>query len=81
MAPKLTFEVEVKFVPVRVSVKAAPPARAMDGLRLVIVGAGGLTVKVKAEETPPALLTVMAAVPTLAISVAGTVAVSCVEVT
>ena len=34
-------EADVKFVPVMLSVKAAPPARAMDGLRLSRTGGGG----------------------------------------
>ena len=39
--PKLTIEAATKFVPVIVSVKAAPPATVVFGEIVVIVGAGG----------------------------------------
>ena len=38
--PKLTIEAATKFVPLIVSVKAAPPATALFGEIVVIVGAG-----------------------------------------
>ena len=38
--PKLTIETETKFVPLIVSVKAAPPARVPFGEIMVIVGVG-----------------------------------------
>jgi hypothetical protein len=47
VAPHDEVEVAVKFVPLMVSVKAAPPATAMAGLRLVMEG-GGLTENAKA---------------------------------
>ena len=70
-------DVEVKLVPMRVSVKSLPPAIAEAGLRLEITGADGLTVKVAAGETPPVVLTVMEEVLTVVIMLAGTTAVSC----
>jgi hypothetical protein len=39
--PKLTIEDATKFVPLIVSVKAAPPATALFGEIVVIVGVGG----------------------------------------
>ena len=48
-----TTEPATKLVPLTVSVKAAPPAVADAGLRLVVVGAGLLIVKVRALEVPP----------------------------
>ena len=69
-----------KLVPLTVSVKAAPPAVAEEGLRLVIVGTGlsdGLIVKVIPFEVPPpgvGLKTVTVAVPAVAISAAGMLA-------
>ena len=47
VAPHDEVEVAVKFVPLIISVKAAPPATAMAGLRLVMEG-GGLTENAKA---------------------------------
>jgi hypothetical protein len=78
----------MKFVPVTVSEKPAPPARAEDGLRLVTVGTGfggGLTIKKGSEfESPPpgvGLKTVTLAVPAVAMSAARIEAVSRVEET
>jgi hypothetical protein len=48
---------------------------------LVIVGVTGVTVKVAGEEVPPLVVTVILAVPTLAIRLAGTAAVNCVALT
>lgn len=76
--PQFTVEDEVKLRPLIVMVKAALPATAREGLRLVRTGAGGLTIKLAPGETPPTVLTVMLAVPGLAIRLAGTAAVSCV---
>ena len=42
----LTTELEMKLVPFTVRVKAAPPAVADEGLRLVVVGTGLLIVNV-----------------------------------
>ncbi len=42
-----------KFVPLTVSVNAAPPAVAEFGLKLVIVGEGLLMLKVAAGDEPP----------------------------
>jgi hypothetical protein len=79
--PHLTVAPDVKFAPPMVSVKAAPPAVAEFGLRLEIVGAGRLTVKVEGPEFPLAVDTVMPVVPEVAISAAGTIAVNCVQLT
>jgi hypothetical protein len=74
-----TTEVETKPAPLIVSVNAAPPAVAVLGLRLVVVGTGLVTVKVWALEVPPAgvgLTTVTEAVPAAAMSAAVIAAVS-----
>jgi hypothetical protein len=73
--------VEIKFVPLIVSVKFAPPAVAVFGLRLAIVGAGGPTIKATASEASLAVATLIFAIPALAIRAAGTAAVNCVELT
>ncbi len=52
VAPHEEVDVDVKFVPLMVSVKAAPPATAMAGLRLVMVG-GGLTENARAGLDAP----------------------------
>jgi hypothetical protein len=78
---QFTTELETKFVPVTVSVKAAPPAVAVEGESVVTVGVPTLTVKDAADEVPPESVTVMLAVPALAMSLAGTAAVSCVGLT
>ena len=58
-----------------VSVKAAPPAVAEVGLRLVAVGEGELVVMAISGEAPPVVLTVATAVPasvlTVILAVAG----------
>ena len=81
---KLTTAPLTKFVPVTAKVKAAEPATAVDGARVVAVGMGGaVMVKGSAFEVPPpeGLVTVIGTVPTLATSVAGMAAVTCVAVT
>jgi len=75
-------EFEINPVPVAVRVSAALPAVAEVGLRLLSVGAGfggGLMLKVRLLETPPpgvGFCTVMAAVPEVVRSEAGTCAVT-----
>ena len=78
VAPHLMVEVELKFVPLTVSVKAALPAEIDTGDRLVIVGTAALIVKVAPDDVPPEVLTVTVAVPEVVIRLAGTAAVSCV---
>jgi hypothetical protein len=78
---QLTVAPETKFVPVTVSVKAAPPAVAEAGETVVTVGIPALMVKDAVAEVPPEFVTVTLAVPTLAMSLAGTAAVSCVVLT
>ena len=80
-----TTEALMKFVPVTVRVNAAPPAVAEVGEIIVSVGEGlfvaALMVNVCALEVPPpgvGFKTVTEAVPAEAMSVAGTIAVSCV---
>jgi hypothetical protein len=69
-------------VPFTVRVKAAPPAVAEVGLRLVIAGVAALIVKVAAaDELAPGFVTTTLAVPAAAIRLAGTAAVSCVALT
>lgn len=79
--PHLIVAADVKFLPLTVRRNAAPPAVAELGLKLVIVGSGGLMVNVAAAEVPPAVVTVTLAVPTVEIRLAGTEAVSSVELT
>ena len=81
---KLTTEDELKFVPLTVNVKAAPPASALDGESDVIVGTGLFTVNGEAPEVPPpgaGLVTVTLNVPAAAMSAAVIAAVTCVEFT
>jgi hypothetical protein len=76
----LTTEVDEKFVPVTVSVKAEPPAGAQAGLRLVMVRGGMRIENVSAFEAPPpgaGLKTVIGTDPTAVILLAGTVALNC----
>ena len=74
---------ETKPVPCTVSVNAGPPAVTPPGEQPVYVGAGAPAIVnvTGPERYPPGLTTVMAAVPVLAIKVAGTVAVNCIELT
>jgi len=68
-------------VPFTVNVNCGPPAVAQVGLVEVIVG-DAVIVNVTAFDVPPqGVITVIEAVPAVAISEAGTVAVSCVEET
>ena len=65
-----------------VSVNCAPPAVADAGLRLLIVGVGTVMLKADGDDAlPPAFVTVILALPEVAISAAGTAAVNCVELT
>lgn len=76
-----TTEFAKKLVPVTVSVKALLPATTVLGARVVRVGDGLLMVKVSALDVPPprvGLKTVTLAVPALAKSAAGIVALICV---
>ena len=73
----------VKSVPVTVTV-TVPSARPLVGVKLAIVGAGVVTVKVAPAEVPPpgvGLVAVTAYVPTVATAEAGTRAVTCVAET
>src|SRR4029077_8943104 len=75
-----TVELFTKFVPLTVRVKSVPPAIWLSGEREITVGTRLFMVKVSALEVPPpggGFKTVTAAVPALAMSLAGTVAVSC----
>jgi len=78
VVPHFTVAPEIKFVPVTVSVNAAPPAVAVVGLKLVIVGAAGLIVNTFAAEVPPLVVTVTFTVPAVAIIAAVTGAVTVV---
>jgi len=72
-----------KFEPFTVSVKPIPPAVIEIGLRLVIEGAEGALMGnvAGADGLPPEFVTVMLALPMVAIKLAVTAAVSCVELT
>lgn len=79
-----TTEPGKKLVPMTVSVNAGPPAVAVAGLKVVVVGTGLFSAKVRAVDVPPpgvGLNTVTDAVPALAISVAVIAAVKRVEET
>ena len=78
VAPQLAVAVAVKLVPLMVRVKAAAPAATEAGLRLVMVGGGGLMAKAATGEIPPVVVTVTLAVFTVATRLAGTAAVNCV---
>ncbi len=74
----------MKLLPLTVSVKAAPPALAVEGLRLAVIGTGLLIVNVRLLEVPPPGLgvnTVTLAVPLAAMSDANIVAVNLVDET
>ena len=73
-APQLTVVDEVKLAPLTISVKAAPPAVADAGLRLVMEVGGKMMVKAALLEAP---LTVTLIAPAVAIRLAGTSAINC----
>ena len=83
--PKFTVAPVTKPVPVRVNVKAAPPAVAEVGAIEVSVGPEtALIVKDRVADVPPpgaGFVTVTVAVPAVAISAAVIAAVSCVALT
>ena len=76
--PHLAVAVCVKLEPLMVSENVAPPATALEGFRLAIVGGGGLIVNVEPGDVPPVVVTVMLTVPAAPSSVDGTAAVNCV---
>src|SRR5205823_1965610 len=79
-----TSEAATKLVPVMVRLKATPPAVALTGASVDSVGAGALMLNVRATDVPPpgaGVNTVIEAVPWLAMSAAGMLAVSCVALT
>src|SRR3990172_8493817 len=76
-----TAELLMKLLPLTVSVKAASPTKALVEERLVIVGAGLLTEKLKAVEVPPpgaGLTTTTGITPAVLMSAAVISAVNCV---
>ena len=74
---QLTTAPERKLVPFTVRVNADPPSVADAGLRPEMVGVGMLIGNAVAVNTlPPTFMAVMLALPPLAISAAGTVAVT-----
>jgi len=75
---QFTIEVETKFVPLTVNVNCGSPAEAQVGLSELMAGAA-LIVNVAAPEFVAQVPTVTEAVPGVAMSAAGTVAVSRVE--
>ena len=75
---QFTVEVETKFVPFTVNVKSGPPGARQVGLMVVMDGVA-MIVKITAFDVPPQgprLITVMEAVPGLAMLALGTLAVS-----
>jgi len=77
---QFTIEVEMKFVPLTVNVNCGSPAAAQIGLSELMVGTAAM-VSVTAPEVDAHPPTVIEAVPGVAISEAGTMAVSCFELT
>jgi hypothetical protein len=77
---QFTIEVETKFMPFTVNVNCESPAEAQVGLSELMVGTA-LIVNVAAPEVVAQVPTVTEAVPGVAMSEDGTVAVSCVEET
>jgi hypothetical protein len=80
--PHCTVEPSTKLLPLTVRVNAAPPASVEEGERPVIAGVPALTVKLTAADLAPnSAWTVIGTVPAVAIRLAETAAVSCVELT
>jgi hypothetical protein len=77
---QFTIEVETKFMPFTVNVNCESPAEAQVGLSELMVGTA-LIVNVTAPDVAAHPPTVIEAVPAVAMSEAGTVAVSCFELT
>jgi hypothetical protein len=81
---KFTIELETKPVPFTVNENAGPPAVALVGESVAMVGAGLLTANVELPEVPPpgaGLVTVTGKLPTVAMSAGVIAAVSCVALT
>jgi hypothetical protein len=81
---KFTTEDELKFVPLTVNVKAAPPANVLVGESDVSVGSGLFTVNGEFPDVPPpgsGFFTVTLNVPAVAMSDARIAAVTCVALT
>ena len=71
-----------KFVPFTVKLNPAPPAMALVGEMLVLVGCGVTTVKLMPFDVPPpGLVTVTLKMPVVAMSEARMAALSCVALT
>jgi len=79
--PQLTVAAEEKCVPLTYSTKAPKPAGSQPGDKEVMAGGAGLMVKGTPDEVPPAVTTVMAAVPAPEIRLAGTTAVIWLQLT
>jgi len=77
---QFTIEVEMKFVPLTVNVNCGSPHAAQIGLSELMVGTAAI-VSVTAPDVDAHPPTVIEAVPGVAMSEAGTVAVSCFELT
>jgi hypothetical protein len=77
---QFTIEVETKFVPLTVNVNCISPAEAQVGLSELMAGTA-VIVNVIPPDVAPHPPTVIEAVPGVAISEAGTVAISCFELT
>jgi hypothetical protein len=77
---QFTIEVETKFMPLTVNVNCISPAEAQVGLSELMAGTA-VIVNVIPPDVAPHPATVIEAVPAVAMSEAGTVAVSCFELT
>jgi uncharacterized membrane protein AbrB (regulator of aidB expression) len=77
--PKFTIIVGVKLYPYKTSVKAPKPAGTLYIVITLRIGCAGVTVNKTPEELPPAVVTVIFAVPGALIKLAGITAVNCVE--
>ncbi len=81
VAFQFTVEVETKFVPFTVNVNCGPPAAAQVGLSELIVGTAVIVNVTAFDVAAQGFVTVIEAVPAVAIREAGTVAVSWVDET
>jgi len=76
-----TLEIAAKFVPFTVKVNPRPPAVAQVGLSELMVGGATIVNVTGFDAEPVEFLTVTGAVPAVAISAAGTIAVSWLDET
>lgn len=81
LVPSETVDPGTKLLPFTVNVNAGPPVGTVDGEILVIIGPATMVSVTAFDTEPPVLAAVICAVPGCEVRFAGTVAVSCVELT